>query len=481
MIPEHLRFGGGISASVFSPAVAIVLIVVGILMWVLPQKKVIIPFLLAFVLIPYDQILVVGGLHFPSLRIVILFGIVRILFIKGRGDWKIFSGGMNAIDKALILLEIVTAVDGLLLFRTGQALTYELGVAYTSLGAYFVLRCLVRDYDDVIRVIRVLSFIVIFLGAVMVFEHFTGGWNPYALLGGARAGAFAADMGRDGHIRATGSFSQPILAGTFAAVLLPVFLGFWMTERKHRVSAGIGVFGVMLMVVGCNSSTPLMGLFVGLLGLCLWPFRTMTRIIRWGIAVALITLQIIMKAPVYNLITRFDLSGSSYHRYELIHETVGHFGEWWLIGTTNNANWGWDMFDLADQYVQTAVNGGLLGLILIVAIIVYGFKYVGRARLATTDSKQAMFLWALGSALLAYTIAFFGISLWDQSVVQWYTLLAFIGAVAAPQALRVREAVQDRVNWRERPSISQNRTHATVPQPRDLPARGTRFLPARDR
>ena len=311
MVPEHLRFGGGVSATVFNPAVALVLILAGVLMCVLPQKKVVVPFLLAFILIPYDQILVVAGLHFPSLRIVILFGMIRIFLIKGRGDWKMFSGGLNGVDKALILLTAVSAVAGVLLFQTGQALAYQLGTAYTALGTYLVLRCLVRDHDDVIRAIQVLSFIVIVVAGVMVFEQFTGGWNPYALLGGARAGVFATDMGRDGHVRAMGSFSQPILAGTFAAVTVPLFSSVWLAEKKHRFSAIMGVVGAMVMVLACNSSTPLMGLFAGLVGLCLWPVRNMTRMIRWGIVLVLVSLQVVMKAPVYHLITRFDISGSS--------------------------------------------------------------------------------------------------------------------------------------------------------------------------
>ncbi len=464
MVPEHLRFGGGVSATVFNPAVAVVLIFAGVLMWVLPQKKVIVPFLLAFILIPYDQILVVAGLHFPSLRILILFGMIRIFFLKGRGQWNLFSGGLNGVDKALILLTVVSAVAGVLLFQTSQAFAYQLGEAYAALGTYFLLRCLVRDHDDVIRVIRVLSFIVIVLAGVMVFEQLSRGWNPYALLGGARAGAFAADMGRDGHVRAMGSFSQPILAGTFAAVVLPLFLGLWVTERRHRLSATIGVIGAMVMVLASNSSTPLIGLLAGIMGLFLWPVRNMTRIIRWGIASVLVSLQLVMKAPVYNLITRFDISGSSYHRYELIDQSVRHFWEWWLIGTNNNINWGWDMWDLANQYVQTAMNGGLLGLIFFIAIIVYGFKYLGRARRATSDKKQAIFFWALGAALLAYTVAFFGISLWDQSVVLWYALLASIAAVAAPQSVHAMKAIPAGLPLWEHPSTFRQRADVPLPQ-----------------
>jgi hypothetical protein len=405
-------------------------------MCLLPRNKAIVPFLLTSILIPFDQILVIGGLHFPLLRILVFFGMIRVFIIRDRGKWSIFSGGVNGVDKSLILLSVFTAIAGVLLFQTGQALTFQLGVLYSVFGTYFLLRYLIRDHEDVIRVVRVLAVIVVVLGGVMVFEHVMKGWNPYALLGGARAGSFASDMGRDGRIRATGSFSQPILAGTFASALVPVFFGLWLTEKKYRFYAAMGIGGAIVMVIACNSSTPFIGMLAGLFALCLWPFRSMTRLIRWGVAVSLILLQIVMKAPVYNLITRLDFSGSSYHRYELIHQTVTHFWEWWLIGTNNNMNWGWDMFDLADQYVQTAVDGGLLALICLIAAIVYGFKYLGRARGAATDKRQALFVWALGSALFVYTMAFFGISLWDQSVVGWYVLLAFIGAVAVPRKVQ---------------------------------------------
>ena len=91
------------------------------------------------------------------------------------------------------------------------------------------------------------------------------------------------------------------------------------------------------------------------------------------------------------------------------------------------------MWDTANQYVANAISGGLLALILFIAVIVYGFKYVGRARQAAPDKRQALFLWALGAALFAHTISFIGITLWDQSIVEWYALLALIGAVAVPR------------------------------------------------
>lgn len=432
MEPENLRFGGGVSGTVFNPAVALLLVFAGVLMCILPQKKALVPFLLTSILIPSDQVLVVAGLHFNLLRLLIFFGMIRIFIIKGRGEWNVFSGGLNRVDKLMILLSVTSAVAGVLLFQSTRAFIFQLGGLYDAFGTYFLLRCFIRDHEDVVRVIRVLAVIVVVLGGVMIFEQLMKGWNPYALLGGVRSWM---DMEREGHIRARGSFAQPILAGTFGAVVLPLFFGIWLTEKRYRLAAAIGIVGAITMVIACSSFTPLFGLFAGLLGLCLWPVRGMMRLIRWGIVITLVSLHLVMKAPVWHLITRIDISGSAYHRYELIDKCIRHFWDWWLIGTNSNAAWGWDMWDTANQYIQTAENSGLLALILLIAIIVYGFKYLGWARRAATDKKQALFFWALGSALLAQSMSFFGISLWDQSIVGWYTLLAFIGAVAVPQKL----------------------------------------------
>jgi len=434
VVPEHLRFGGGVSESIFNPAVAVIMIISGLLILFLPRKYAVAPFLLTSILIPTDQILLIGGLHFSTMRVLILFGMIRIVLLKTQGK-EIFSRGLNKIDKALILLSVTSAVAGILVFQETQAVIFQLGSLYNAFGAYFILRCFITDHEDVITAIRVLAFIVLVVGGVMTIEQLTNGWNLFFLLEGAR-GAWA--MERAGVIRAMGPFGHSLLAGTFGAVLVPVFFALWRKERKYRATAILGIIGASVMTVASHSSTCLSALFAGLLGLSLWPLRNRMRVVRWGVVIVLVSLHMVMKAPVWHLISRLDLTGGSsgWHRYYLIDTSISHFWEWWLIGTKSNADWGWDMFDTADQYVEHAVSGGLLAVIFFVAIIVYGFKYLGRARQAATDKKQALFFWALGSALFAYTMSFIGISLWDQSIVGWYAFLALIGAVAVPHALK---------------------------------------------
>jgi hypothetical protein len=101
------------------------------------------------------------------------------------------------------------------------------------------------------------------------------------------------------------------------------------------------------------------------------------------------------------------------------------------------------MWDLSDQYVWTADTAGLIPLLVFLAIIVYGFKYVGNARRAAVgDRRRELLIWALGGSLVANVVAFFGIDYFDQTIVAWYSLLAMIPVTA----YTIRQAARDRKN-----------------------------------
>src|SRR5205085_12383320 len=113
----------------------------------------------------------------------------------------------------------------------------------------------------------------------------------------------------------------------------------------QRTIAVVGMIGASVMVITSNSSTPAMAYLAGLMGFCLWPLRSTMGIIRWSITGLLVCLHLVMKAPVWHLITRIGSSGSAYHRYALVIQTIVHFCEWCLIGTGSNVSSGWEMWD----------------------------------------------------------------------------------------------------------------------------------------
>ena len=450
MGPDHLKFGGGVTATVLNPAVLILVLIAGVLICVWPRKKAIVAFLAASILVPMDQVLLIGPAHFPMLRLLILFGIIRMVREMRSSKRQILAGGMNKIDIVFILFTLVTAVNGVLLFQESGAAVYQLGVIYTSFGVYFLLRSLIRDEQDVIRTIQAFAGISAVIAVIMIYERISG-HNPYALLGGANAAAYANLMARDDKFRAIGCFSHPILAGTFGAILVPLFIGLWWKAKKYRAIAVVGIVSSTVMTITCNSSTPVLGYAAGVLALCLWPLRRKMRLVRWGILLTVISLHLAMKAPVWHLIARIDVTGgsSSWHRFMLVDQCIRHFSDWWLVGVKDTSAWGWDMWDTANEYVGTCDNSGLLPFLLLLATLVYGFKYVGRARRAVArDKKKALFLWALGAALFANVVAFFGISYFDQTIVAWYGLLALISAtVALPRSQQTSVVLPSHQSW----------------------------------
>jgi hypothetical protein len=432
--PQNLKFGGGVAETVLHPAILVAILLVGVLICVWPRNKVLVAFLAASLLIPVDQVLLIGPAHFPMLRVLVLFGFVRIWRDKIASKLRMFSGGVNALDVVVILLAVVVAVNGILLFQVSGAVISELGVLYTVFGVYFLLRFLIRSEEDVITGIKSLAWIAAVVAIIMAYEVTTG-HNPYALLGGAKAAKYASLVARDDRFRAQGPFAHSITAGTFGAVLLPLFVALWWKATKYRKIAVLGLISATVITLACNSSTPVLAYAAGILALCFWPLRGQMRIIRWGIVITLIVLQIALKNPVWHLIARIDIAGgsSSWHRFALIDQCIRHFGDWWLIGVKDTSIWGWDMWDTANQYVSTCDNSGLLPFLLFVSILVYGFKFIGRARRIASnnrDKKSALFRWAIGAALFANAVAFLGISYFDQTMVAWYALLAMISAVA---------------------------------------------------
>jgi hypothetical protein len=416
-----------------NPAVLVAILIAGVFICFGSRKQAAAAFLAASLLIPTDQVLLIGSLHFFMLRLLIVFGVIRMVREKAGSKLAIFSHGINKIDIAVILSTIFMAVNGSLLFRESAAVINQIGNVYTVFGVYFLLRLVIRDGEDVVSAIRTLACITVVVAAVMIYEQATG-HNPYAMLGGARVSNYASLVAREARYRAQGPFGHSILAGTFGAVMVPLFVALWWKSTKYRALAAVGVVSSSVITLASNSSTPVMGYAAGLLALGMWPLRKSMRAVRWGIVAVLVGLHLVMKGPVWSLIEKIDIAGgsSSWHRYMLVDQCIRRIGEWWLFGVKDTSVWGWDMWDTANQYVSICENFGLLPFLLFVAVLIYGFKYLGKGRRAAgQDKKTALFMWALGAALFANVISFLGVSYFDQTMVAWYALLAMIPAAIA--------------------------------------------------
>jgi len=403
-------------------------LLMGLLLLVLPRKYALLPVIALLCYMTMGMRIMVGGLNFPMFRVLLLFGLAREIL---RREYR--SIRLNSIDFAILWCTLASIITFTLLWRSSGAFVNRLGQAYDSIGFYFLFRSVLRSMDDIHRVVKFLAILLVPVAGLVVVEKFTA-QNFFSVFGGVPP----VDFVRDGVVRCQGPFAHPILAGTFGATLLPLFIGQWVGDKKSRFVPLLGIIASTTITISSGSSGPVLAYLAGGLGLGMWYLRKHMRTIRWGILLTIIGLHVVMKAPVWFLMARVDVfSGSSgWHRANLVDRCIANFGEWWLIGTRSTASWAPEeqhLFDVTNQYISMATTGGLLLLVLFIMIIVRCFGGIGRAVRASEEGEQraqSWQLWALGAALFTHVVSFMSVSYFDQNIVNWYLLLAMISTGA---------------------------------------------------
>jgi hypothetical protein len=399
-----------------------------LLMLVIPRRYALVPIIILTCYMTMGQRVLIVGLNFTMIRILTLAGWVRVIF---RGEMRSFR--WNAIDSAVIAWTISSIVVYTLLWQTGEAFINKLGLAYNAIGLYFLFRCLVRDMDDIKRGIVSLAILIAPVAGSMLAEKFTGR-NIFAIFGGV----LEFTRVRDGVLRCQGPFAHPILAGTFGATLLPLFVG--LRWQGKRLLSSLAIASCLVIVITAASSGPLLACVAGIAGMVSWSWRKRLRAVRWGILLGVIFLQLAMKSPVWYLMARVDVFGGStgWHRAWLIDTAVNHFSEWWLLGIKSTGVWDPMLADVTNQYIWEGVQGGLLTMLLFILIIALSFRGVGRA-VREMDAVQSLperlCIWSLGAALFAHVMNYLSVAYWDQNFVNWYLLLAMISTATGAYLL----------------------------------------------
>lgn len=395
-----------------------------------PRKYLSIPFLLVIFLGSVGQQIYIAGFHFYVMRILIMAGILRLISAKFTSKVTLFAGGFDGVDKLLVMWVCLRCSANILLNHgdTG-AIAYQASFLLDVVGGFFFVRFLIRDEEDITRVIKVFAALTFIFALTMFYEKFHY-QNIFGYLGVLPVLPYS----REAAIRATGAFAHPILAGVFGVALMPLF--WWLWQSGKAKTAGIlGFCGSAGMMLLSASSTPLMACVAAFGAWCAWPFRNKMRAFRWGFVGLLLALHLVMKAPVWMLISRVDLvaGNSGYHRAMLIDQCIRHFSDWWLVGTNAAGTWGWDLWDTSNQFVQEAESGGLATFICFILIIALSFNKIGKARrIVQGDPQQERFMWFLAVTLFTHCVCFFGISYFDHIKIMWFAFLAIVTAATAP-------------------------------------------------
>jgi hypothetical protein len=77
------------------------------------------------------------------------------------------------------------------------------------------------------------------------------------------------------------------------------------------------------------------------------------------------------------------------------------------------------------------VRGGLLGMLLFIAILVSTFKLIGIALRMSQSKTEMWFLWAAGVSIFMHSMNFLAVSYFGQNVSAFFIILGAIISMAA--------------------------------------------------
>jgi hypothetical protein len=414
-----------------NPLGLLILIILGIIVIRAKKGQATIPFLiLACIIAPAQRIVIAGLFDFNFIRMMILFGWARVFLRNEHLNFKLCTA-----DKLMIAYALSGTILHTVQARNAAGLIFMLGNSFETLGIYFLGRIFVTSLDDVRALIKagcVLSFIIM---CFFILEKGTGR-NIFSIFGGVPA---FTDM-REGRLRVQGAFAHPILAGCFWASLLPgVFSLLHAQEKRTRRLAAFSLFSMFVIIFLTASSTPVIGVFLGFIGIAFFPLRKRMKRVQVLSILGILLISLIKKSPIWHLLGGIDLAGGSsgYYRALLMDQAVRYFKDWYLFGLADNAYWRAGtgaiyLTDITSQYILVGLLGGFLTMLLFIAVIVVGFRSIGRLIASQhLTGNDELLVWALGTTLFTHAIMFMVVAYFGQIVMLWNLQLAIIVSICS--------------------------------------------------
>ena len=418
-------------------AALIFLLICGISTVTVPRRWAPLPLLIGCCYMTMGQVIEIGPFNFQLFRMLLAFGVVRVLF---RGER--IQGGLTTVDKLVIVWGTwIFLASFFHKFTPGSGPVYALGSVYNMILPYFLFRIWCRNDRDLRIIIGTIAVLLVPVSISMWMEKISI-YNPFAIFGGV----LEIPMIRDGSVRASGPFAHPILAGSVGATCLPLIASIW---KSSRTLAMLGISACIAMVVASASSGPLMSLILGIFALCMWWYRRLTRYCVPAMVILYILLSLIMSRPPYYLLSRIDLAGGStgFHRAALIEGFLSHFHEWWAFGTDYTQHWvphiagsTPEHTDVTNAYIGYAVVAGLPALTLFLLILWNAFTYVDIEvrKSSQVTARRSFVAWCLGSALFAHATTNISVVYFDQTLVLFWATISMISSlhsITHPQLL----------------------------------------------
>lgn len=401
---------------------ALFLVVLAIMVFIVPRRFFLAPFLIAVCFIPAEQRIILVGLDFSALRILVVAGALRLWL---RGEARTIK--WNRFDKLLLSWACVGAIVYVIQQADTQSLIYKCGTLFDVVGLYYLFRQSIRGWPDILFVLKVLAVFSFVLLPLVAYERVTGR-NPFDVLG--RVTTYV----REGRYRCNASFGNPILFGLFWVGILPFFVALALTERRKYIYWAAAATSVFI-VFATASSTPIVTLILVILLLPMFHYRRYGKQAVMALCGSVIALHIIMTPPVWHLMARVDVvvGSTGWYRYHLIDQTIKHFGQWALLGTRSTENWVIPSYraltDICNQYILEGVRGGIVTMVLFIAVVGMAVRTTWRCSLKNVSRQQQWLAWSICVSILGHCIAFWGVAYFGQIIMLLYLTFAMIGTI----------------------------------------------------
>lgn len=327
---------------------------------------------------------------------------------------------------------------------TNQAIVTEL-VAGTVV---IVLATLLRSRRDVELVLRALVVGATLSGLFAVIQYGTGtdiaARVRFPGLHEVTA-APAVALLREGLVRAQGSAAAPLELGAVTTVLIPVAIALFFSARHRGERSWFWAVAVVVMAGGAVVSLS-RSIFIGL-GVALlvmfarWPLRRSLVVLGVGAAVSVAALAsgTAVVSAIVTVLTKgsndYSLGSRSNGRSYVFAHFVDHL---WLGQGPGTYDLGTQPV-LDNQYLSQLIETGVLGLLLLVAVLACAFGYALRASSRGAAPDTAELATGIAGALAAVLVV--DAVLDTAGFVQIFTLIwMLIGLAGAIWRVRMRDA-----------------------------------------
>ena len=314
-----------------------------------------------------------------------------------------------------------------------QSLENRNGFLMDTLYVYIVARLCLANRPAMITLIKWVALASIPLALLGIIETTTG-WQPFAAL------RFLCPWGGVPTIfqlrlkffhRAFGPFDQPIMFGSFFAILLPLVFYLRNVPDYPRILAYLISGAVIAAGLSSMSSGPWLTLGLAIFCMVMERFKNWTKLILFGFVTCCLFIEFASNRHFYHVLITYvnPAGGSGWHRAKLIDCAIQHFNEWWLVGYRGlDSGWITSQTDVTNMFILNAVRYGILGFIGFCGILVCGVRSVVRLHNFSNDPGLRSWAWVLGVVLLLVIFASIGSNIRGQVQFLFYVILGMVGS-----------------------------------------------------